>query len=143
MNKNRMLMLAELLETIPPVKFNIEYWASNYIEDTDEHSVQDDFTVLSGYDCSTAGCVAGWAVALKNDMAIENYRTDRIEEDAMEYLDLNRYEAQSLFYYGNDSIYAKYAGDLGLNNDFLLGHQIEAKHAAIAVRKLAEEEWSF
>jgi len=146
MNKERMLLLADLLEELPENKFSIEYWASEWDDEHQEHINQDDgYIYLSGYDCTTAGCVAGWAVAMKNDMAIKNeLEMDAcdIEHGAAAYLGLNRVQANDLFYYGNDSVYARYAGELGLNTDQLLGHQITKKHASIVVRKVAEGEWS-
>ena len=146
MNKERMLLLADLLEELPEYKFSIEYWASEWNDEHQEHVNQDDgYIYLSGYDCTTAGCVAGWAVAMKNDMAIKNdlgMDAADIEHGAAEYLGLNRFQASDLFYYGSDSVYARYAGELGLNTDQLLGHQITQKHASIVVRKVAEGEWS-
>ena len=146
MNKERMLLLADLLEGLPEYKFSIEYWASEWDDEHQEHVNQDDgYVYLSGYDCTTAGCVAGWAVAMKNDMAIKNdleMDAGDIEHGAAAYLGLNRFQANDLFYYGSDSVYARYAGELGLNTDQLLGHQITQKHASIVVRKVAEGEWS-
>ena len=146
MNKERMLLLADLLEELPEHKFSIEYWASEWDDVAQEHVNQDDgYVYLSGYDCTTAGCVAGWAVAMKNDMAIKNdleMDAGDIEHGAAAYLGLNRFQANDLFYYGSDSVYARYAGELGLNTDQLLGHQITQKHASIVVRKVAEGEWS-
>lgn len=146
MNKERMLLLADLLEELPEHKFSIEYWASEWDDEHQEHINQDDgYVYLSGYDCKTAGCVAGWAIAMKNDMAIKNeleMSASDIEHGAAVYLGLNRFQANDLFYYGSDSVYARYAGELGLNTDQLLGRQITQKHAAIAVRKVAEGEWS-
>jgi hypothetical protein len=146
MNKERMLLLADLLEGLPEHKFSIEYWASEWNDEHQEHVNQDDgYIYLSGYDCTTAGCVAGWAMAMKNDMAIKNdleMDAGDIEHGAAAYLGLNRFQANDLFYYGSDSVYARYAGELGLNTDQLLGHQITQKHASIVVRKVAEGEWS-
>jgi len=146
MNKERMLLLADLLEGLPEYKFSIEYWASEWDDEHQEHVNQDDgYVYLSGYDCTTAGCVAGWAIAMKNDMAIKNdleMDAGDIEHGAAAYLGLNRFQANDLFYYGSDSVYARYAGELGLNTDQLLGHQITQKHASIVVRKVAEGEWS-
>ena len=147
MNKERMLLLADLLEELPEHKFSIEYWASEWDDEHQEHFSQEngDYVYLSGYDCTTAGCVAGWAVAMKNDMAIKNeleMDAGAIEHDAAVYLGLNRFQANDLFYYGSDSIYGRYAGELGLNTDQSLGPQITKKHASIAVRKVAEGEWS-
>ena len=146
MNKERMLLLADLLEGLPEYKFNMQYWASEWDDEHQEHINQDDgYVYLSGYDCTTAGCVAGWAMAMKNDMAIENeleMSSCDIENGAAEYLGLNHVQANDIFYYGSDSVYARYAGELGLNTDQLLGHQITQKHASIVVRKVAEGEWS-
>jgi len=146
MNKERMLLLADLLEELPENKFSIEYWACEWNDEDQEHINQDDgYIYLSGYDCTTAGCVAGWTIAMKNDMEVKNdleMSASDIEHGAAEYLGLNRFQANDLFYYGSDSVYGRYAGELGLNTDQLLGHQITQKHASIVVRKVAEGEWS-
>jgi len=141
MNKERMLLLAELLETIKPHKFNIETWVSEYDEACEWHS-SPDYVDLSAYNCSSAACIAGWAVAMKNDLTVNNLKAGDVEQEAENYLGLNHREAQSLFYYGSDSIYEKHRDDLGILPEELLAKTITAKHAAMTIRKVVDGEWS-
>jgi hypothetical protein len=137
MNKERMILLADLLDSIKPEKFNIIYWASDYNEDTTDYSCQGDIVDLSVYNCNTAGCIAGWAVAMKNDLQVNDVYLDRIEEMAKDYLDLSYEESQRLFYYGGSSVWSDYGEQLGLDdNEKLTGSQ-----AAIALREIAAGNW--
>lgn len=141
MNKERMLLLAELLETIKPHKFNIETWVSEYDEACDWHS-SPDYVDLSAYNCNSAACVAGWAVAMKNDLTVDQLSCRTIEEEAMKYLELTYSEAQYLFYYGDDSIYGQNRSELGILEGEPLSQAVTAKHAAMTIRKVVDGEWS-
>lgn len=141
MNKERMLLLAELLETIKPHKFNIETWVSVYDEQCDWHS-SPDYVDLSAYNCDSAACVAGWAVAMKNDLTVNQLHCRTIEEEAAKYLELTVREAQHLFYYGEESIYGQHRSELGILEDEPLAKAVTAKHAAMTIRKVVDGEWS-
>src|SRR5210317_43248 len=130
MNTERMHLLADLLETIKPVKFNMGYWLSHYDEVEDRYCPnsfdQDDpkdSMSLSVYDCNTAGCIAGWAIAMKNDLQATNEK------------------AHNLFYYaGSNTIWEQHLHHLGLDENRSNEDQIEPKHAAYALRKVADGE---
>lgn len=141
MNKERMLLLAELLETIKPHKFNIETWISEYDEACDWHS-SPDYVDLSAYNCNSAACVAGWAVAMKNDLTVNQLSCRTVEEEATEYLGLNYREAQHLFYYGEESVYGQHRDELGILEHEPLQNAVTAKHAAMTIRKVVDGEWS-
>lgn len=141
MNKERMLLLAELLETIKPHKFNLETWVSVYDEECNWHS-SPDYVDLSAYNCNSAACVAGWAVAMKNDLTVDDLQCRTVEEEAIEYLGLNYREAQHLFYYGSDSIYEQHRSELGILEGEPLAIAVTAKHAAMTIRKVVDGEWS-
>lgn len=148
MNKERMILLADLLDSISPENFNLAYWASYYSPGEEEefrHSCQDgDYVELSAYKCNTAGCVAGWAVALKNDLSIDKtVCITEIEEQARDYLGLTDQEAHSLFYYSSLSIWNCYHEQLGLDDDFGFDHSVKSHHAATMLRNLAEGKWVF
>lgn len=156
MNKQRMLLLADLLDSIKPEKFNLTYWASNVkhdpIDDHYSYFCQDgEYVDLSVYNCNTAGCVAGWAVALKNDLNVvltddgaDGIKIFNVESQAREYLDLTHDESTSLFYYGCNSIWSKYSEELGLD-DTEIGYDnaVKSHHAALLIRYIAEGKWSF
>jgi len=141
MNKERMLLLAELLETIKPHKFNIETWVSVYDAERDWHCSHD-YVDLSAYNCNSAACIAGWAIAMKNDLTVDQLHCRTVEEEAAKYLELTVYEAQHLFYYGDDSIYGQHRSELGILEDEPLAKAVTAKHAAMTIRKVVEGEWS-
>jgi len=141
MNKERMLLLAELLETIKPHKFNIETWVSVYDEECNWHS-SPDYVDLSAYNCNSAACVAGWAVAMMNDLTVDQLHCRTVEDEATEYLGLTVREAHHLFYYGSDSIYHQHRSELGILEDEPLTKAVTAKHAAMTIRKVVEGEWS-
>lgn len=137
MNKERMILLADLLDSIKPEKFNIVYWTSDYNPDEDQHYCQDDIVDLSVYNCNTAGCIAGWAVAMKNDLQVNDVRLDHVEEIAKDYLDLSYEESQRLFYYGSASVWSDYGEQLGIYDN----EKLTASQAAIALRKIAVGDW--
>ena len=149
MNTERMHLLADLLETIKPVKFNMGYWLSHYDEVEDRYCPnsfdQDDpkdSMSLSVYDCNTAGCIAGWAIAMKNDLQATNEKIHNIEGQAAEYLGLDYRQAHNLFYYaGSNTIWEQHLHHLGLDENRSNEDQIEPKHAAYALRKVADGEW--
>jgi hypothetical protein len=148
MNKERMLLLADLLETITPEKFNIENWTLDihhdlYGDSGATYSNQYHHASLSAYDCGTAGCIAGWAVAMKNDLDLKNFPAASVATEACDYLGLTEDQGRSLFYFGETTIWGKYRDDLGFDEAHGYADQIKAKHAAYALRQIADGEWEF
>lgn len=86
MNKNKIMQLADFLDTLPRHRFNISRWSSafdsdEYYEDTkdiDEDVFHIDSwryyylsNVIDVNICNTAGCIAGWAIAMDNGGKVE------------------------------------------------------------------------
>ena len=99
MNKERILMVADAIEnhSIPKLGFNMTSLVSN------------DYPDMSGHDCKTVACIAGWTVALfKDDGSLRNkplYTVNSIDKSknaidkrAGKILDLGSWEANDLFY---------------------------------------------
>lgn len=180
MNKQRMIMLADLLDKVKPIQFNMTDWFSVWTGDYDGYEDDDDFyyeadgnawktndlMVMNGYDCQAAACIAGWAVVLKNDFALNNpnqqtvnYRSDNtlwenrlrdgdmpVMTEAMEYLDLTVNQARTLFI--NDisgGVWERYSDEFGA--EFRYGDisltDITPKMASKMIRNLATGEWSW
>lgn len=166
MNRERMFLLADLLDAIKPMKFNMTEWFSVYVgsdhEDQDEDSDygrrfdRNSFQVMNGYDCDSAACIAGWAVAMKNDMNVNrpyscvtegSYHGDYshlpVLLEAEEYLGLSRGQSVNLFTdqsNDDDWIFAQHSEELGLEEYFDMG-DITHKMAATVVRNIASGEW--
>lgn len=136
MNTERMFLLADLLDSLPPEKFNLSYWVS---EIYDEGYSNDDYCDLSAYNCNSAACIAGWAVALKNDLNAGSVYCGDIEMDAAEYLGLTLQERNRLFYYGSDTIWNTHRETLGCEIPF--EDTVTNKMAATAVRNIAQGKW--
>ena len=135
MNTERMMMLADLLDSLPEEKFELAYWVNDRRQEEDAPNYVD----LSVYDCDTTACIAGWAVALKNDLAVDNLYCGDVETQAGEYLDLTMNEAKRLFYYGTETIWSDYADELGC--EFPYDYSVTNKMAAKAVRNIAQGKW--
>lgn len=164
MNKERMFLLADLLDAIKPMKFNMNDWFSVYVgsdhedEDSDygRRFNRNNFQIMNGYDCDSAACIAGWAVALKNDMNVNrpynavtegnyngNYSHLPVLVEAEEYLDLSRGQSANLFTdQSNDEdwIFHQHREELGLDEYFDMS-DITHKMAARVVRNVASGEW--
>lgn len=143
MNKERMLLLADLLDHLKPVKFNMGDWFSTYDgyvyddmsqgEDPSGHAelefTTNSYQQMNGYDCDSAACIAGWAVVMKHDFALDRPEEltisgNRFMEDlshmpvlieACEYLGLTRKQGLDLFTKDDDSVWDRHAEDLGLD----------------------------
>jgi len=175
MNKERMLLLADVLDRVKPMQFNMGDWFSVYIgdddleeediyyEDTDVFRTND-VMQMNGYDCKAAACIAGWAVVLKNDFAVDNPNTfcvtrpnsdnwnDRLNsnelpvmKEAQEYLGLTVEQSVSLFLNEDGySLWQHYGKELGVDDpDYVTLDKITPKMAATALRNLAWGDWSF
>ena len=135
MNKERMMMLADLLDSLPEEKFDLTYW----INDREQEEETPDYVDLSVYDCNTTACIAGWAVALKNDLAVDELYCGDVEKEAGEYLGLSRQEMQRLFYYGIETIWNDHADELDCG--FPYEDTVTSKIAATAIRNIAQGKW--
>jgi hypothetical protein len=143
MNKEKMLLLADLLDKLKPVKFNMADWFSTYDgyvydnlsqgEDPDDHAdlefTTNKYQQMNGYDCDSAACIAGWAVVLKHDFSLDRpdeitvgpqYLSDLshmpVLVEACEYLDLTRQEGMDLFTKNDNSVWDRHASELGLSD---------------------------
>jgi len=135
MNTERMMMLANLLDSLPEEKFDLTYW----VNDREQEEETPDYVDLSVYDCNTTACIAGWAVALKNDLSVDELYCGDVEKEAGEYLGLNRQEMQRLFYYGTETIWNDHADELDCG--FPYEHTVTSKIAATAIRNIAQGKW--
>lgn len=143
MNKGRMLLLADLLEKIPEQQFYIGNWFSTvYDFDGYESQASAANVKLSIHDCNTAGCIAGWAVALKNDLDLDAFVLNP-QDQAKDYLGLDDFQAYKLFFtYPPDCVWKVYSDELGITfNSRGETTEVTNKQASIAVRKIAEGEW--
>jgi len=175
MNKERMLLLADLLDSLKPVKFNMSDWFSTfegYIYDStnqgEDPSDRDnlEFTTnnyqqMNGYDCNSAACIAGWAVVMKHDFALDRpeeetivgngFRSDLshmpILIEACEYLGLTERQGLDLFTKDEFSVWDRHAEDLGLGEtdnyeryESVELEDITPKIAAKLVRMVANQE---
>lgn len=130
MNKAFMLKLADLLEILPSERFNMDYWFSYVSETPFGNPAYESSYSIALNDCGTAGCVAGWTMALAND-GVYDFESVRevqdgtnwlyfsdMEDMAANHLGLSHFEAQQLFHVSNDSnLWIKYAKELGLDSE--------------------------
>ena len=135
MNTERMMMLADLLDSLPEEKFELAYW----VNDREQEEETPDYVDLSVYNCNTTACIAGWAVALKNDLAVDELYCGDVEKEATDYLDLTSHERQRLFYYGAEAIWGQYSNELGCSVPY--EDTVTSKMAATAIRNIAQGKW--
>lgn len=128
MNKTIMTTLADIIESLPRQKFNMQYWSSavtryenpDAIDDNEPHiwfytSNTGSKEQLSIHNCNTAGCIGGWAVAFANNMSISNMDDSEILYQAAHILGLEIEDGRSLFFPDEHSIWLKYRKELGLH----------------------------
>ena len=134
MNRENMTKLALFLEDLPSERFNIEHWVSGvcYYENTVVYH-SDDNHKLSINDCGTAGCVAGWALCLKNqgnveiidddwyfenDEGPEDYQVNVVDirYEAAKWLGIPVSECDRLFQPDRYSLWYQYKEDYGLES---------------------------
>lgn len=127
MNKEKLLELADFLESIPDERFNLNRFTCSFEDDIWENEYNEviidgrsyessDFVDLNV--CNTAGCIAGWAIALNNNgyaniglITTSDY-ADAICLRAGYYLGLDLEQAKQLFYVSEpESIWNRYAYD--------------------------------
>jgi len=117
MNVDNMIKLAELIESLPEKKFNMTYWTSEIQGFTHDgnvtHYANND--KIDYYDCTTAGCIAGWAIALKNNLRAETLIANSsdniatIKSEASDFLGLTVQEGNNLFLMESSSIWFDHA----------------------------------
>lgn len=107
----KLLALADFIETLPPEKFEMSYWIkTTWLSSISEISEPKRTTVYFDSDemrnlCGATACLAGWAV-LSAGFKVNSNATvaktmfngqNNIQEVAIELLELNRLEAHKLF----------------------------------------------
>lgn len=170
MNKERMLLLADLLDSLKPSKFDMTNWFSTYVgengPDESEIDRDEDFEIqhvmkMNGYDCNSAACIAGWAVVMKHDFAVNKPDVRVIQyadspysnavlpvlDEAAEYLGLNEFQARELFTDEDYSVWSRhwdyFVHNYNADCDSFRLASVTPKMAAVMVRNLANGEWSF
>lgn len=150
MNRENMTKLALLLEDLPSERFNIEYWFSSVENQMENHE-------LNLNDCGTAGCIAGWALCLKNDGHVEvvdDYyeeiddtdvnavRLEHVRDEAADWLGITAFKADRLFYPDGFSVWNKYKDDYGLETfgESTWVKNIHPKHAADMLYRILDGE---
>lgn len=148
-----MTKLALFLEDLPSERFNIDYWISSV-----ENEMENDELDLN--DCGTAGCIAGWALCLRNNgyvAVIDDYYEDvsdnddvdavmaeNIRDEAADWLGLTNFEADKLFYPDSYSVWNRYKDDYGLETRFgessTWVKDIHPKHAADMLYRILNGE---
>lgn len=154
MNRENILKLALVLEDLTDDRFDINHWVS------ENHSCSES-DVLDLTDCGTAGCVAGWALAIKHNGKVELY--DGYEDDilelgldkphyivsdvpcvAAEWLGLPRAFADKIFFPDYQSLWHRYKDDYQLkssSNHCDYYNKIHPKHAADILHRILSGEF--
>lgn len=92
MNMDKLLKLADFLETVPPERFDIFNWASEGFSESK---------------CDTAACAAGWACVLFEEEGLRligyitlypSFKEDRYEFALMNFFGLTYNQAQNIFF---------------------------------------------
>ena len=164
MNVERILKLADFLDTLPEQKFEMSSWNCIKYEDAyitngnevvsnwviDDEKINLPFVDIDN--CGTACCIAGWTLAMKNDFKSYNVIDNALDQNysqkettfhqAKEYLDLTDLEATRIFYIGSHTIWADYAQERNYNFCFDDDSfkNIKNSDAAYALRKIANNE---
>jgi hypothetical protein len=161
MNETKMLELADFMENLESDRFHMGHWMS-YI-DYDENNVPlyEMNSTLDIHDCNTAGCIAGWVLALQNNGIVDvdtgynfddDYQ-DNIKINAASALQLSEKEADRLFLFGSDSVWFEHREDYGFTQHYNEGNldglerpyaiseeEITAKHVADMLRRIVKGE---
>jgi hypothetical protein len=159
-NRENMLKLALHLEDVDKTRFNMNNWVSAYQDDFQDFM---ECYRLDINDCGTAGCIAGWAVALANNGKIDviDAEYEELELDsgeclvgdirhiAAEWLGLPMSKADQLFYFGEDSVWCRYREDYDLDTHpaycnpsklQITASSIHPKHAADMLYRILDGE---
>jgi hypothetical protein len=162
MNHTKMLELANFMENLEAERFNMGYWVSyfDYDEDNQKNIYQEN-EVLDINDCNTAGCIAGWTVALEYGGAFNidehiyqdsnDYYDFGVKDSARNILNLKQSEADRLFLFSSESVWFDYRKDYDLtefyeyrNDENVLyaidEEEIKPKHVADMLRRIVSGE---
>ena len=112
MKTEKIEALADFIESIPSKRFNISNWISELMGEN--YSYYNAAETLDIDICNTAGCIAGWTLALDNGGVIKLPRV-KTPDDAKaialrgaESLGLSLEQAVRLFYVDEGSIWVEY-----------------------------------
>lgn len=128
MNKMIMASLADFIESLPSERFNMSTWSGLwwYEESDGKMKVMYETELnpsLSLHKCNTAGCIAGWAVAMVSNMDVgKMVRTSQISTEAQNALGLTMKEASALFYIDDQSIWFRLRKSLGIKTRCEVDH---------------------
>ena len=138
MNKENMLELAELLESIQDEQFNMNHWL------LDNRPLDNPLKEFDPYSCNTVGCIAGWAALLENDLKLTNLHKSDVSVIAKNWLGLTAIEAYNLFHTPKNSVWYFYLYDINCDyvyNDIEEGYEdISNLDAAYVIRQVANGE---
>ena len=139
MNKENMLELAELLESIPDEQFNMDHWLLN--NDPFNRFEEREF---DPHNCNTVGCIAGWAALLESDFKRTLGEVFKVSEIAKNWLGLTSIEAYNLFHTHKNSVWYFYLQDI--NCDYFYDdieeqyEDISKLDASYVIRQIANGE---
>lgn len=127
MNKEIMKALADVIESLPSQRFNMQYWSASLNSYEDDNLFFYSSNVgsegqLSIHNCKTAGCIGGWAVAFANNMYMSELYDSDIMYHAEQILGLENDDAGRLFFTNEGSIWMKYRKELGLQTECEKNH---------------------
>ena len=112
MKTEKIKALADFIESIPARRFNILNWVSELLGE--HHSYYSASEVLDINVCKTAGCIAGWALALENGGVIELPKVQTpddakaIVSRGAEILGLEFEQGTRLFYVDEESVWVEH-----------------------------------
>ena len=121
LNTEKILELAHFIESLDDSRFNLDYYASQFYTDYYKDVIDgSSFTIGHNIDinvCQTAGCIAGWTLALENGGSynvgfVKNHiYADSMAIEAGYHLGIPLSYAKQLFYtYEKGSIWRRYLG---------------------------------
>lgn len=166
MNKERMIELAEFLESLDRDRFDLRSYFAERLHDEDGFAIINDqgepeqfpishktfFKNEDIHSCNTTACIAGWAIA-KFKHVLEKEVLDHFYSGCELYvasniLGLEDHEAAQIFYADSASLWFRFAKYFGLdiaedNTSISKWYDVHPKHAAEMLRMLANEEISF
>lgn len=167
MNKDNMIQLSKALESMEKDNFDLRYFyaaAPFNVNDLNDDLERDSYPISpkafithqESKSCGTSACIAGWAVLLFENEAIDmsisefpsdDFDTENILRVASELLGLRNHEAEQLFYANENSLWSRLSTVFNIELDeggmALHWSSIHPKHAAEVLRMLVDEEISF
>lgn len=163
MNKERMLQLADFLDSLDRSKFDLRcFFAEKDLTEDGEvvfdyegeeqiHGVTTRYFIRKEDEgsCNTTACIAGWAIYLfKEDLSQDQLRESNHISVASDILGLNSDEAPQLFYADRSTLWYRCSEYFGLDvaddlDSILRWSDIHPKYASEMIRMLVNEEISF